>query len=399
MLLVVSCGNESPDDPGTACCSSSFSPIFVESKLDDDDGDGNPADENFPAINDEDDDIADHAWIQDRFGIYHLFFQNEGHAGGNEIEHYTSTDLRSFEYVGLALARNPGAWDADALWSPHVVQKGTTYFMFYTGTAGRGATAKQRLGLATSEDLVTWTRHPVNHCPGTAGDGCIYECDESWTTWGGEPGSYNQQCRDPFVIWDAAQQRWVLFATTKSPSGSGVVTVAYSGDLVRWSGAGYVDATRRLPGGVGGQPTGGQAENPSVASHAGNHYLLFTDWLDPEDPETTPNPRTIVQYATSASLTADSSGSSQWSYNGYIPDPGVNAIELQMIVGSTWVMSQSISNENTADHDLHRRDLRLKCIVWGDGLDFETANFNEIRTTGPGCASSLFAPDPHGVLR
>jgi hypothetical protein len=133
--------------------------------------------------------------------------------------------------------------------------------------------------------------------------------------------------------------------------------------------------------------------------HAGTYYLLFTDWLDPEDPATTPNPRTIAQYATSPALTADSLGSSHWAYRGYIPDPGVNAIEVQVVLGSTWVMSQSISNENTGDHDLHRRDLRLKCMVWGNGIEFGTANLNELRPAGPGCASTLLAPAPHADFR
>src|SRR5262245_46173064 len=71
------------------------STVFLESKYDDDDGDGNPNDEDFPRINDEDDDIADHTWCQDGDGLYHLFFQNEGLIIGNEIEHYVTTDLQS----------------------------------------------------------------------------------------------------------------------------------------------------------------------------------------------------------------------------------------------------------------------------------------------------------------
>lgn len=375
LCFVAGCGDTRTDSGMTVCCGADADPVFLQSKLDDDDGDGNPYDEDFPTINDEDDDIADHAWIVDDFGVYHLFFQNEGLVSGSHIEHYTSTDLQTLDYVGVALSANPAGWDSYALWAPHVIRSGNIYFMFYTGTTGPGhiGTTQQRLGLATSTDLMTWTRYPVNNCPGTTGDGCVYDCDESWTTFSDPPGSFNQQCRDPFVLWDEDGGRWVLFATAKSRNGYGVVTVAYSTDLARWAGAGFVDATRRLASGVGGQPTGGQAENPFVMSHDGVRYLLFTDWLDPEDSVTVYDPRTIVQYATSPSLDADSLGSTNWTYRGYTPDPGVNAIEVQPIGRDIALMSQSISNERSGYWELRRR-LRLKCVIWGEDYAFDTWN-------------------------
>jgi sucrose-6-phosphate hydrolase SacC (GH32 family) len=345
------------------------------SKLDDDDGDGNPFDEDFPRIDDEDDDIADHTWIRDDFGLYHLFFHNEGKWGPNEIEHYTSVNLQKLDYVGLALRAIPGNWDSGGLWAPYIIKSGDTYFMFYTGVTGPGVdpSTVQRIGLATSTDLVNWTRYPANNCPGTSGDGCIYECNEDWTTWGDAPGSYNQQCRDPFVVWDSGNQRWVLFAVAKSTNRYGVVTVSYSTNLTEWTGAGFIDATRRLETGAEAQTTGGQAENPHVVSYDGTHYLLFTDWQDTEDTVTVSDPRTIVQYATSPILTADTLGSLNWTYRGYTPDPAVNAIEVFRLDGDTWIMSQSIANQRSGFWKLRRR-LRLKCVIWGDDFTFETSN-------------------------
>ncbi len=356
-------------------CDESADPIFIHSKIDDDDGDGLILDEDFPAIDDEDDDIADHAWIEDDAGVYHLFFHTEDHGGGSYIEHYISRDFQSIEYVGPALFRNPDGWDSHGLWAPYVVKNGGIYYMFYTGVDGSGddPSTRQRIGLATSEDLITWARYPANNCLGTSGDGCIYECDECWTAWGGEAGSFNQQCRDPFVTWDHAGRRWVMFATARSDNGYGVVTVAYSKDLVYWYGSGFIEATGRLETGIMGQTTGGQAENPFVVSHDGTHYLFFTDWQDPEDSVTTIDPRTITQYATSSSLSADTLGSPGWVYRGYIPDPGVNAIEILRLGADTWVMSQSISNERSGYWPL-RRNLRWRCMVWGSGFEFGTSN-------------------------
>jgi len=377
LFLAASC-NEAPiGSHETVCCGDSAAPTYLQSKIDDDDGDGNPYDEDFPAVNDEDDDIADHTWIRDDGGVYHLFFHTEDHGSGSLIEHYLSSDLQNLEYVGPALGGNPGCWDSYSTWAPHVVRSGGTFFMFYTGTDGPAGDpqTKQRLGLATSTDLLTWTRCPVNRCPGASGDGCIYECDECWTAWGGPSGSFNQQCRDPFVIWDSVNRRWVLFATAKSLNGYGVVTVAYSMNLIDWTGVGFIDATRRLESGLGAQATGGQAENPFVMSRGDTYYLLFTDWQDPEDSVTTPHPRTIVQYATSRALTADPSGSSHWIYRGYIPDPGVNAIEVLRAGSGISIMSQSISNERSGLWP-HRRQLRLRCITWGEDFTFGLSNVN-----------------------
>ncbi|MEJ2722493.1 MAG: family 43 glycosylhydrolase, partial [bacterium] len=158
-IVSAGCDDTPVGSSGSPCCDPNGNPVFLQSKLDDDDGDGNPYDEDFPAINDEDDDIADHTWIRDAAGVYHLFFHTEGIHGGSKIEHYTSTDFRSLDYVGLALQKNPGGWDSHGLWAPHIVEHDGTYYMFYTGIDGEGLdpNTRQRIGLATSTDLVTWT--------------------------------------------------------------------------------------------------------------------------------------------------------------------------------------------------------------------------------------------------
>jgi Glycosyl hydrolases family 43 len=392
LLLVVSCDDSSTDGVATSQCEAN-APAQLASKVDDDDGDGKPLDEDFPVIDDEDDDIADHAWIEDRFGIYHLFFHSENLYHPNQIEHYTTRDFQHLDYVGVALTVNPGAWDTDALWAPHVVEDDGTYFMFYTGVTGSGVDAIQRIGLATSTDLVMWTRFPANRCPGTNGDGCIYECDEPWTTWGDAGGSYDHQCRDPFVMWDAGAQRWLMFATAKSTNQFGVVTVARASDLSAWAGEGFIDATRRLATGTGAQTTGGQAENPFVVTSAGLNFLLFTDWEDPQDSVSVANPRTIAQYATSPSLSLDASGSADWTYRGYLPDTGVNAIEvIELRRQSRWFMSQSISSPMAGYPRTQRRTLLIRCATWGADGSVRTSNWGPTGASGLRQMSDLVSP-------
>ncbi len=53
-----------------------------------------------------------------------------------------------------------GAWDAGAVYSPHVVLDGGVYKMWYTGI--NAAFTDGGIGYATSADGVTWTKHPGN---------------------------------------------------------------------------------------------------------------------------------------------------------------------------------------------------------------------------------------------
>jgi len=375
ILLATACDSDDHQtEPARPACAPDASSLFLASKLDDDDGDGNPYDE--PSINDEDDDIADHCWVEDASGTFHLFFHTESRLTPSRIDHYTTRDFQSLSYVGVALDVVPGTWDADGLWAPHVIVYDGTYYMFYTGIQGRGAAAVQRTGVATSADLRHWTRLPINRCAGTAGDGCVYECDEPWTTFA-EGGEYDRQCRDPFVIWDEQNGRWLMFNTSKSLNDAGVVTVAEAPNVTDWSGAGYIDATRRLAGGTVAQETGGQCENAFLVNTRGRYYLLFTDWQDEEDDFTVSNPRTVAQYATSPTLEVDAAGSANWVYRGYLPDPGVNAIEIidPRAPEIPKLMSQSVASEKSGVIQQLRRTLRMKCVTFGENETIETQPF------------------------
>ncbi len=96
---------------------------------------------------------------------YHMWFES-GSSGGplgyfDEVYHATSADGISWTVSGLALGLGPtGAWDSAIVADPHViVDSAGLYRMYYTGFDAYG---DARIGLATSRDLVTWTRYPGN---------------------------------------------------------------------------------------------------------------------------------------------------------------------------------------------------------------------------------------------
>ncbi len=334
--------------------------------------------------------VADHAWIQDTAGTYHLFAHTHGISAGVPafvVHHVANPDLTSVaphSHIRAVEAGEPGSWDADGLWAPFVIKEGGIYFMFYTGVTGSGASHVERIGLATSTDLASWTKVP-SVCPGISGPGCVYECRADWTTWGQSdpPADYDYQCRDPFVIKVPEENRWLLFASSKlkaiavPPLGEAAgITAAESTNLAggAWSSVGYVEATRWIPeefGGVGNQaqPSTGDniAENSFVAEFDGLYYLFFTDWRDPQT-----GGEAMTQYATSPVLALDRSGSVNWQYRGSIPEAGVNTTEVIRHGGDTWIMSNARVNI---------WDIRLKRVVWNPN----TASFSFRNLTKLSC--------------
>ena len=321
--------------------------------------------------------MADHGWIRDAAGRYHLFTQSYGNPVAEYIRHFVvDNNLTSMEPASphTALRSIPGTWDEDGLWAPHIVRAGGLYLMFYTGVEkGLDIPSSrddiQRIGLAISTDLVNWTRVPSDACGAGIGDGCVYDCRAPWTL-AGQTTNWANACRDPHVVWDATGERWLLFATARlRPDGlrneSEGITVAWSSDLSSWHSLGYIAATglyRASPYGFEAQECGGSAENAALTEFDGQFFLYFTDWMDEDRRCDHLSEPVQIQWLSSPSLTFDDQGSANWLYEGYTPDPGVNAPEVLLVNGDTWILSTSVANARAQAPRL--RDIRLKRIRW-----------------------------------
>ncbi len=95
--------------------------------------------------------------VGDTYHLFHLVLPNHAY-----IAHATSVDGLNWTRVRNALfVGDPGAWDDDMLWTMHVSpdphQPGR-WRMFYTGLCRKESGRIQRVGLAVSEDLHTWTK-------------------------------------------------------------------------------------------------------------------------------------------------------------------------------------------------------------------------------------------------
>ncbi|WP_211288613.1 FG-GAP-like repeat-containing protein [Actinophytocola xinjiangensis] len=141
----------------------------------------------------------------------------------------------------FALTADPTQGESH-IWAPHVVHDAGTYYLFYA--AGTPDHAAYRMHLATSTDLVHWTRSPANPLFTDGFD-----------------------ARDPMVTRVGTQ--WVMYYTANATPTGGNHQVAYrtSTDLLTWSDKRV--AFQHPASGTFGGPT----ESPFVFARGGWWYL------------------------------------------------------------------------------------------------------------------------------
>lgn len=209
-------------------------------------------------------------WLADDGETHHLFFLYASRALQDpdarhlraSIGHAVSSDLTTWTRVADALVRSDTpAFDDVATWTGSVTQAPDgTWLMFYTGvTRAASGSNLQRVALATSPDLFTWTRRGV---VAEADPRWYEELDGGWNDWA---------FRDPWVLPDPDGNGWHLLVTARGNTGPvddrGVVGHCWSSDLRTWE--------VRPPASEVGQGFG-QLEVMHTVEVDGHHFLLFS---------------------------------------------------------------------------------------------------------------------------
>jgi predicted GH43/DUF377 family glycosyl hydrolase len=221
---------------------------------------------------------------------FHLIYMRHDldHDDSTEVDfgHAVSPNLWQWTQLDPILHVRPGKWDDLCVWSPTIVRQGDTYYLFYTGVTKvpHPYPLYQRIGVATSTDLVEWTRYDD---PVFCGNQTAWAFADS-TQWQG------CQFRDPFVMEDPdTPGRWLMyFGATPQADLSQFISGIASGDggLSPWQDMKPMwntDAAHFL----------GFTESPCVFEHGGRWYLFFTT-----------NSGHPIRFQHAASPTADSSG-------------------------------------------------------------------------------------------
>lgn len=177
------------------------------------------------------------SWYAKDGDTYHAFYLCASRGLGDperrhrytNVGHAVSRDLVNWEVLPDALSPSDSpAFDSWTTWTGSVVQDDSgLWWMFYTGTSREDSGEEQKIGAATSPDLMTWTK--VSKDALVAPDSQWYE-KLDFNSW------HDEAWRDPFVF--KSDDHWKMLITARSNKGDskgrGVVGLATSDDLLRW---------------------------------------------------------------------------------------------------------------------------------------------------------------------
>jgi beta-fructofuranosidase len=188
--------------------------------------------------------LAD-SWIWDSWFVFdgqnhHVFYLRASRALGDPhrrhrhpyIGHAISKDLKNWTVLQDAIAiSDPPAFDSWTTWTGSVV-KGDDglWWMYYTGTSRQDGGDIQRVGAATSKDLLTWEK--VSSEALVEADAAHYELLD-YDKW------HDQAWRDPWVF-KHSDGNWHMFITARTNNESfdtrdrGTLGHAISDDMTNW---------------------------------------------------------------------------------------------------------------------------------------------------------------------
>lgn len=315
----------------------------------------------------------DFAFIK-KDGVYHLFYIRHNDflppfATEIDFGHAVSTDLYHWQQLPTVLPVNPFSWDNLHVWAPHIIEAGGLYWMFYTGVTEQPGVFSdtQRIGVAVSGDLMSWSRpysQPVWENRGAP-----------WAWW--RPLNPYMSCRDPFVMEDPAAPGQFLMYYTASLTSDSIATVvgvarSPNGDLTEWVDEKPLMVTHRsLSFNV-------LTESPHLFEHNGRWFMFITA-----------NAGQPLSFYTTADPVAEPA---QWIYRG----------RLRNMLGfdtSLWFASESLRDgENDLFAFVAADRIEIRRIAWGTGDNFsftEPAFFHvvDMDWTRP----SVLAGEPVGL--
>jgi len=207
-------------------------------------------------------------WFAQDGDEYHIFYlqapkslklEDRRHHNAT-IGHAVSTNLIDWNILPDALIPGKhGMWDDLATWTGSIIKHNNLWYLYYTGVNEEERGLIQRIGVATSKDLLNWEKHEKNP---------IIEADEKYyeilnlKTW------HDQAWRDPWVFsYDGSFHAFITARVNYGSSdGRGVVAHAKSEDLINWRVMPPVTEPEEFS----------QMEVPQLINIDNKYYLLFS---------------------------------------------------------------------------------------------------------------------------
>ncbi len=199
--------------------------------------------------------------------VYHIFYHSileatPYAAKGDTIWHATSLDLKRWDIQGPVLTVGTDWWDAGANWAPDVVydEGAGLWRMLYTAC---DLQMNQRLAIASSPDLDTWSDDPGNPNLEPDPSKYLYNPAVGWSDF-----------RDPFVYRQEGQWHVLITARKWLGQSTGVLYHASSPDLATWTDLGPIFAND-------GSTPGRVLESPQYHVIGDYHHLFFGEYDTP----------------------------------------------------------------------------------------------------------------------
>ena len=215
-------------------------------------------------------------WLAQDGADTHLFYLQADRALRDErlrhwhvsIGHAVSQDLRAWKVLPDALGPSPmpapgtpEPFDSYTTWTGSILRHAGGWAMFYTGSRRSENGLIQRIGMATSPDLMRWTKHPANP---------LIEADPAWYELLDLNAWHDQAWRDPWVFQHPATGEFHALITARGrsgpPDGRGVIGHATSSDLRHWTAQPPLTPPGRF----------GHMEVPQLVHIGPRWYLLFS---------------------------------------------------------------------------------------------------------------------------
>ncbi|MDA0196830.1 MAG: hypothetical protein O2887_07910 [Bacteroidetes bacterium] len=169
-------------------------------------------------------------------GEYHIFYLTNP-MGNHDVnwEHCSSTDLVNWKEYPPALKPDPNdptGPEGGCMFTGCITEKDDVFYAWYTSWNPANADGREFLSLATSSDLINWTKRPEHRI---APDGITYA------------NHRNRDFRDPQVFWNENKKEYWMHILANDASADpdevgrgwkfGLLT---SKDLIKWEQLPYV---------------------------------------------------------------------------------------------------------------------------------------------------------------
>ncbi|MCB9451379.1 MAG: glycosyl hydrolase family 32 [Anaerolineaceae bacterium] len=213
--------------------------------------------------------VWDFWFAQDESGTHIFYLQADKSLKMEHLRHWNvsvghavSQDLRHWEILpdAIAPATTP-SWDDFTTWTGSIIRHEGIWYLFYTGSTRRERGYIQRVGYATSKDLLHWER--VGTTPLMEADPQRYE-KLDFSAW------HDEAWRDPYLFRDPETGIFHAYITARvkdgPADGRGVIAHATSPDLHQWA----IQEPVTAPGEFG------DMEVPQLVPIQGRYYLLFS---------------------------------------------------------------------------------------------------------------------------